>query len=282
MVSIIIINYNDKKRIRRAINSALNQTYNDIEVIMVDDGSDKETREIYKEFSAIKVVQLERDDLQARTPSRARNAGIEASKGDYICVLDSDNYFASTYIEDLVKLNADVAYCNWEIVGKQEYKVNIEQVWDQGKSILENYLKHTHLDHQCILIKREYLDKCGHYDERLPRSQDCDLLVRLMLNDGKWAHCSKKLFTFEKHEDDQMKTIASLYGKTLWTLKNNINYTWLMGICSQSPYYLASFIKGIKDFTENKEWKEEFNNSQFKEMLLSHNEILTGEKQEVA
>ena len=282
MVSIIVINYNDKVRIKRAINSALNQSYSNKEIIVVDDGSDKATRKIYNDFPGVKLIQLERTDKTARTPSRARNAGAKEAKGEFIYFLDSDNYIESSFIEDLRKCNKDVAYCNWEIVGKQTYKVDIEKVWDKGTSIIENYLKHTHLDHQCILIKRSYFDKVGHYDTRLPRSQDCDLLVRLMLGDGEWEHVEKKLFTFEKHEEDQMKTVASIHGKTLWTLKNNINYTWLIGMCSQSPYYLASFLKGVKDFTESKEWKEEYDKSQFKEFLISHNEILTGERSEVA
>jgi len=56
-VSIVIINYNDKLRIDRAINSALNQTYRYKEVIVVDDGSDNETRDIYKKYkNEIKLV----------------------------------------------------------------------------------------------------------------------------------------------------------------------------------------------------------------------------------
>jgi glycosyltransferase involved in cell wall biosynthesis len=287
--SIIVINYNDKIRVERAIDSAINQTWKDLEVIVVDDGSDKATRELYKQYRGrIKFIQLEREDLTARTPSRARNAGLKEVTGEYVAVLDSDNYFDKTFVEEMIKLDQDVAFCNWEIVGKENYQVNIERVWNfsaisqnENMGILENYLKHTHLDHQCLLIKKKYLDTVGHYDIRLPRSQDCDLIVRLILGGGVWGFTQKRLFTFEKHEDDQMKSVASIHGKTLWSLKNNVNISWLMGSISQSPYYLLSMIKAIEDFKTLTEWREDYKNSDFKQFVESHKNILSGEKVEI-
>jgi glycosyltransferase involved in cell wall biosynthesis len=284
-ISIVCINYNDKLRVKRAIDSALNQTHKDVEVIVVDDGSDEATRKLYEPYSGmIKLVQLERDDDTARTPSRARNAGIKEAQGEYICFLDSDNYYAPGFVAELHKLSKDVAFCNWQIVGKQDYKVNIERVWDFNKissqenmGVLENYLKHTHLDHQCLLIKKSYLDTVGHYDERLPRSQDCDLIVRLILGGGFWAFTPKNLFTFEKHEDDQMKTVASIHGKALWSLKNNVNINWLSNMAMQSPYYLLSLVQAIEDFKTKPEWAEEYNKSDFKKFIEHHSQVLSGE-----
>ena len=278
-VSIIIINYNDKLRVTRAIESALRQTHKNKEIIMVDDGSDKETRDIYKKYSEVKLIQLERDDKSARTPSRARNAGIKHSTGDYICVLDSDNYFNDSFVEDLLKVDGDVAFCNWEIVGKQQYKANIEKVWNMQGSLLENYLFKTHLDHQCLLIKKSYLDKCGHYDERLPRSQDCDLIVRLMMQNGEWKHVPKTLFVFEKHEDDQMKSIASIHGKALWSLKNNINISWMAQMC-QNEYNMLSIMRAIEDFTTSDKWKTDYENSEFKRLNEDHQDKLFNEVRE--
>jgi len=278
MVSIIIINYNDKIRIQRAIESAINQTWQDKEVIVVDDGSDFETREIYKNYD-IKLIQLERDDYSKRTPSRARNEGIKVAKGERICFLDSDNYYEKTFIEDLIKYDKDVVFCNWEITGLQNYKVNIEKVWNFKLPTLQNYLMYQHLDHQCLLIKKEYLDKVGFYDERLPRSQDCDMIVRLILAGGEFIHVPKKLFVFEKHESDQMKTIASIYGKTLWTLKNNINIQWLLGLLND-PLLILSFHRAINHFCSSKEWQEDYKKSEFKKLLQSHREILLTELKE--
>jgi glycosyltransferase involved in cell wall biosynthesis len=254
--SIIIINYNDKLRIGRAIESALNQTYKDIEVIIVDDGSENAVRAIYEAYKGkIKLIQIERDDKTARTPSRARNAGMKEATGEYICFLDSDNYYENSFIESLIG-KADISFCNWQIVGLENYKAEIEKIWKQ-KDILINYLSYTNLDHQCLLIKKSILDEVGLYDERLPRSQDCDMIVRLMTHTQNWFHVPEILFTFEKHEKDQMKIFASFHGKALWSLKNNINIEWLLDKSKKNLSVYFAVHKGINDFMTLDIWKPE-------------------------
>ncbi len=286
-VSMVIINYNDKVRVKRAIESAINQTHKDVEVIIVDDGSDEETRAIYNDFLNVKVgnsylivKQLERDDKAKRTPSRARNAGIEIATGEYICFLDSDNYYDETFVEECLKYTDDVMYCNWQIFGKQTYDANIEQTWEPDKPILENYLMRTHLDHQCLLIKKSVLDKVGLYDERLPRSQDCDMIVRLMMATKKWAHIQKQLFYFEKHEDDQMKVVASMHGKMLWTLKLGIAWDFLLQRVMQQPLLFMALIKGYNDFTTNPEWKSDYEKSKYKQITDEFGKQLKNEVSE--
>jgi glycosyltransferase involved in cell wall biosynthesis len=278
---IVIINYNDKIHIDRAINSAINQTWNDTSVIVVDDGSDEETRSLYAKYGdKIKLIQLEREDKNKRTPSRARNSGIENADGDFICFLDSDNYYETGFIENLIKFDKDFQFCNWEIVGIENYKVNIEQVY-KGHDFLRNYLQFQHLDHQAILMKRSYLNKVGYYDERLPRSQDCDLIARLALGGGEYYHTGYKGFVFEKHEQDQTKTVASVYGKTMWTLKNNISIAWLLGLLND-PYKILSYNQAIFDFCNAQEWKIDYNNSDFKTLRKSHLDMLGMELSESA
>jgi glycosyltransferase involved in cell wall biosynthesis len=283
-VSLIVINYNDKLRVRRAIDSALNQTYPNKEIIVVDDGSDKETREIYKDYNDINLVQLERDDLAARTPSRARNEGFKKCTGDYVCFLDSDNYFNTKFVEEMMKPRKDVTFCNWSIVGLSPYEVRIDKVWNLSNPVLQNYLQFTHLDHQCILVKRDLLTQLNDdglpYDVRFPRSQDCDLLVGLMMLTDNWELVPKDLFTFETHEQDQMKQYASIHGKTLWTLKRGLNIHWLAGIISKEPMLMLSFYQAVKDFTTNKEWEKEFNDSEFKLFLEDFTKKLNGERTE--
>jgi len=279
-LSIVVINYNDKQRVKRAINSAINQTWQDKEIIVVDDGSDKETRAIYEPYKdRIKLVQLERTDKTARTPSRARNAGIEQSTGEYIAVLDSDNYFEPTFLEEMIKPMKDVMFCNWEILGLAQQKVDIEKVWRPDLEPIQNYLSFTQLDHQCLLMRREYLLKCGLYDERLPRSQDCDLIVRLMIGGGEWQHIEKRLFFFEKHEKDQMKQYASIHGKTLWSLKNNLNLLWLLPRL-RDQFHLTAFLQGVQDFQTLPEWKESFDKCQFYDIMKQGKEIIGQEKSE--
>lgn len=282
--SIVIINYNDKDRVQRAIESALSQSWENTEVIMVDDGSEPEVRELYKKYgNGITLIQLERTDKTARTPSRARNAGIEVATGDYICFLDSDNYYNSEFIESLIKHEKDYAFCNWEIVGLEPYQVNIQQVW-QYQDILQNYLAFQHLDHQAVLFKRSYLDKIRdkygyYYDERLSRSQDCCFLARTFLEGGEWFHDAYRGFVFEKHEKKQSKALASIYGKTLWTLKLDINLGWLLGLLN-TPDKILSYHHAIDDFTNDPKWAKDYSKSQFSQLYENQLMLLDEELKE--
>ena len=98
LISIIIPCYNDAKYIEQSVNSALNQTYSNKEVIVVDDGSNVETKQILKKLEP-KLIKLITQENKGQ--STARNVGINAAKGEYILTLDSDDYFEPTFLEKL-------------------------------------------------------------------------------------------------------------------------------------------------------------------------------------
>lgn len=122
MVSIIIPVYNTAKYLRECINSVLNQTYSDIEVLLVNDGSTDGSSEICDEYAKqderVKCFHLENGGV-----SRARNVGLKAAEGEYICFLDSDDYYAESYVCSMRNLieenNADVVICNHYDVNEQ-------------------------------------------------------------------------------------------------------------------------------------------------------------------
>ena len=277
-VSLVVINYNDIMRVGRAIESCLNQTHKDCEVIVVDDGSDETTRKEYERFGdTIRMVQLERTYKRERNPSRPRNEGLKIATGEFIAFLDSDNFWSNDFVENMVRDIGDVSFCDWEIFGKQNYKANISQVWDFKKDVMQNYLERTHLDHQCLLVRTSIVRDIGAYDERFARSQDCDFLIRLMQKTTNWNYMGKCLFHFEKHEDAQMKTIASIYGKTLWFLKNNLNLVYLMNGYVKDYNTALSVAKGIHDFRTSEIWKDDFDRSEYKKQLSIHEDLLDKE-----
>jgi len=98
-VSIVIPCYNDGLYIEEAVSSALNQTYPNIEVIVVDDGSNAETKTVLKKIEP-KISQLITQENQGQ--STARNVGINAANGEFILVLDSDDYFEPSFCEEAV------------------------------------------------------------------------------------------------------------------------------------------------------------------------------------
>src|SRR5271156_236898 len=100
MVSAIIPTYNRGYVVGKAIDSILNQTYDNIEIVVVDDGSTDNTQEKLKEYGdRIRVVYQKNSG-----PSAARNHGVRASRGEFIACLDSDDVWMPTKIERQVSL----------------------------------------------------------------------------------------------------------------------------------------------------------------------------------
>ena len=100
-VSIIVPVYNAENVLHYCIDSILNQTYKDFELILVDDGSTDRSGDICDEYALdndnISVLHIQNGGV-----SRARNTGIERAKGDYICFVDSDDYIDQLFLEELV------------------------------------------------------------------------------------------------------------------------------------------------------------------------------------
>lgn len=141
MISIIVPVYNVEKYLAECVDSLLGQTYKDFEVILVDDGSKDKSGAICDEYAQkddrIKVIHKENGGL-----SDARNKGLAASKGQYICFIDSDDYVYEDYLEKLYEAisvyKADVAVSDIHSMRlpnlKTEYEGNIsmdrQKVWD--------------------------------------------------------------------------------------------------------------------------------------------------------
>lgn len=131
LISIIVPIYNVEKYLQKCIQSIINQTYKNIEIILVDDGSKDNSGKICDEFkqidNRIKVIHKENGGL-----SDARNAGLKIAKGEYIGFVDSDDYIAQDMFETLYKLakenNADISIVsfyeiyNGKVIGVRDFK----------------------------------------------------------------------------------------------------------------------------------------------------------------
>lgn len=114
MVSVIMLTYNRAKVVSGMINDILGQTYNNIEFVIVNNGSDDDTDQILKKFSAsddrVKII-----TIPASSIGRARNIGLKNSKGDRIAYVDDDDRVDSDFLEFLVNLmnefDADISMC---------------------------------------------------------------------------------------------------------------------------------------------------------------------------
>lgn len=122
-ISVIIPMYNAERYVEKCLESIINQTYKNIEVIIINDGSTDNSKEICENFAKkdnrIKVITTEN-----RGAGSARNTGLEMAKGEYISFIDSDDYIVEDYYERLYsmlqKTNADIAIGRYKRVYENE------------------------------------------------------------------------------------------------------------------------------------------------------------------
>lgn len=117
-ISVIIPVYKVEEYLNRCVDSVINQTYKDFEIILVDDGSPDNCGKICDEYAArysfVTVIHKENGGL-----SDARNAGLDVMRGEYVAFVDSDDYIHPEYLNILIteaeKHNADIAVCNYAV-----------------------------------------------------------------------------------------------------------------------------------------------------------------------
>lgn len=144
-VSIVIPVYNVEKYIRECLDSIINQTYKNLEIILVDDESKDKSGIICDEYaikdSRIKVVHKKNGGAAS-----ARNIALDLLTGDYISFIDSDDYVASQYIEYLVKYleqnNADISICSYyDLYTDNMIQYDLANKTFTKKQYLENFLR---------------------------------------------------------------------------------------------------------------------------------------------
>ncbi len=130
LISVIIPVYNVEQYLDRCLESVVNQTYKNLEIILVDDGSPdncpKMCDEWAKKDSRIKVIHKQNGGA-----SSSRNTGLDVMTGDFMCFIDSDDFIAKNYIEvlynNLIETNSDVSMCMCcYVYENRKYKFNLE------------------------------------------------------------------------------------------------------------------------------------------------------------
>ena len=183
LVSAVITTHNRLELVKRAIKSVQDQTYKNIELIVVDDASTDGTKE-YCEQQPFHFIHIPKEESTGGC--HARNLGILAAKGEYVAFLDDDDYWLPQKIEKQVALiesrDCELVYClrRFEIVknGEVSYVDSNKAKSDGGdmsKIVLQQIITTTTL----VLIKRQALIDVGLFDEKLGFWQEYELTIRL-------------------------------------------------------------------------------------------------------
>ena len=243
MLSVLMSVYNGEAYLRQAIDSILNQTYQDFEFIIVNDGSTDSSRDIILSYKDPRIRMIDNQHNMGLTKSL--NRGLEKAKGKFIARMDADDISLpdrfSTQI-NIMQASKNVDICgaamqiidgNGNIIGRMGPKNIVDS--DLPASILDNS---TCLLHPTIMMKRSALEEVGGYNPDIRYAQDFDLWARMFLAGKKAVVIPAALVQYRQHScqisqalrekqasyDDIIikQYISSLLGEKLWEQANSL------------------------------------------------------------
>ena len=203
-VSVIIPTFNYASFLEECLQSVLNQSYKNLEIIVIDDGSTDNTKNVINKYSnRINYIYQNNSGLSA-----ARNTGIKNARGDLIQFLDSDDLLHSHSIEERVNfLSESGANC---VVCKNKTFSNtnpsgipsINGSWKMFSNNLDIHLCFFNIaPPHSFLIKKSVIDEIGLFDINLKACEDYDYWIRLLENKHIPVYCDAGLVYYRKHSE---------------------------------------------------------------------------------
>lgn len=287
-VSIIVPVYNAEKYIERCIKSLIGQTYKNIEIILINDGSEDKSLNILRNFeNRDKRITLINQENSG--PSKARNLGINKSTGNYIAFIDADDYVELNYIEKMIKqsncFKSDMIVCNYKEVRKEgEIPSNIFTFINNGEAY--------DCDTNCIgevlcgrgglvwgkLLKSSIIKENKiRFDENISMCEDLLFTLEFIKNTKVVSKIDDYLYIHNKYNDE---SITAKYNKELFNeqvkvqrkleqfvYSNNFNNSYIENL-------LYERLKGIMWFSI---YKEIINEDQLRFKLSNINKIIRNE-----
>lgn len=209
MVSIVIPLYNKEQSICKTIESVLQQTYTDFELIVVDNGS---TDGSLIEVSKIHDKRIRLLHQPIRGVSAARNMGIRASNTEYVALLDGDDLWDKSCLMELVQLTKDfpdagLLGVNYADIHSGKIFPYQQGVVDDFRGYIDNYFDTSHGDMYCsssVILCKEKAVHVGLFDERVAYAEDLDFWYRMILS-TKVVFYNKTLAYYNKDADNRVE-----------------------------------------------------------------------------
>ena len=255
LISVIIATYNKEKYIKRAIDSVLNQTYKNIEVIIADGGSTDNTKKVIEPFlSNQRVRYVYKKD---KSPAEGRNNGIEIARGKYIAILDSDDFWCDPqklekqikFLEehpDYVLVGGGAIAIDEE--GNEYYRVLPPETDEEIRKVM---LFDCVFPHGTVVFKKDDWELAGRYDIRSEFGFSEDWNLWLKLGEFGKFYCFAEYFLYYQQ---------SKQGRTQYLRKQSakFNLKLKMKYRNKYPNFWKAYLLGLglyfASFFPHQEW----------------------------
>ena len=183
LVSVIIPLYNGEEHILETLRAVLAQSYQNVEIMIVNDGSTDNSVAIVKQFDDSRIVLIEQKNSGV---SVARNTAIMHARGEFVAFLDADDLWHTAKLETQVKQlehHSDIDFCYtdrdlFDDVEGLNLSIEIDADSIEKQHLFPLLLKHNHIHCSSVMVRRSIFAKIGLFDVMLDASEDSDLWIR--------------------------------------------------------------------------------------------------------
>lgn len=236
MISVIIPVYNVDKYLSACVESVLNQTYTDFEIILIDDGSTDGSPEIC-DYYAAKDIRIKTVHQNNRGLSCARNTGLEKATGNFITFIDSDDIVSKFYLEylwesylitkaDIIQVKKQLFYSDSEIQFQAFAKPNL-RTFDSFTAVIKSFYQTSTIEHSVCgnLYKRKVLENVKFTSGIL--YEDLDFFYRSIPIESKFAISEDSLYYYRQNRMSILHTFNSRRADVLRVTQKAIDYLTL-------------------------------------------------------
>jgi len=222
LVSIVIPVYNSEKYLQETVQSVINQTYSNWELIIVDDGS-LDTSLLIAEKFAIQNQKIQIIEKSNTGVSDSRNVGLRSVKGKYVAFLDSDDVWLPNNLEAKIGLlqntNVDAAYSFCETINEYSKKLNSLKKGCSNFSLDDMLLWNANYITipSGLIFKTSVVTSIGGFNRKLTNNADQEILMRLLANNGKVVVYESVTWHYRIHSSNMSLNIKTMEKDTLLT-----------------------------------------------------------------
>jgi len=231
LISVVLPVFNGEKFLSKSIESVLNQTYQNIELIIVNDNSNDNTLNIANQYAEkdnrVKIIN---NPINKKLPA-SLNIGHNACKGDFITWTSDDNFYEldtlKILLDNLIKKEADVVYSNFTLIDDKDEKIREVTLPGIENLIFGNVIS------CCFMYRKEVYQRNNGYNETYFLIEDYDFWLRASMH-SKFYQINQSLYNYRKHEESLTNQIAVDEAK---------NILWKKNIKAMFLEFWGSFVK---------------------------------------
>jgi glycosyltransferase involved in cell wall biosynthesis len=264
LVSVIIPCYNQAHFVGETIESVLNQTYTNHEIIVIDDGSKDTSSTVASRYEQVILI---RQENQGRCA--ARNRGVKESKGSYLVFLDADDRLLPNALEVGIKCFREnpeygLVYGSYYHITENGIQLPTEHPPHVEKDYYRELLRTNYIGmHAAVMYRREVFESTGGFNNSLVGAEDYDLYFRIARQFPIYGH-KEIVAEYRRHETNTTSNLPVMIRDTYKVMRSQLDYvkgnksyeeTYRIGIKRWREYWGDQLVNEVRVGIRNKDWK---------------------------